>query len=225
MSAGDEQFQPGQAGDPAADELGLVAALRRGDEAAFMELVERYQPAMVRIARMYLADRAAAEEAVQEAWLGVLRGLPNFAGRSSLKTWIFRIVANRAKTRATRADRSIPFSALGDGAGEDGEAAVDPDRFFPAGHEWQGEWSSRPQSWEELPEGRLLNAETREQIRAAVAALPANQRAVIALRDIEGWSSQEVCNVLEIAETNQRVLLHRARAKVRSALERYLKEA
>jgi RNA polymerase sigma-70 factor (ECF subfamily) len=222
MSAGDQEFEPGPAGDASADELRLIAALRRGDEPAFMELVERYQPAMLRIARMYLADRTAAEEAVQEAWLGVLRGLPNFAGRSSLKTWIFRIVANRAKTRATRGDRSIPFSALNDIAG--GEPAVDPDRFFPADHEWQGGWASPPQSWESLPEGRLLAAETREQIRAAVEALPPQQRTVIALRDIEGWSSQEVRNVLDIGETNQRVLLHRARAKVRSALERYLKE-
>jgi RNA polymerase sigma-70 factor (ECF subfamily) len=224
MSAGKDDAELGQADGTSADELKLVAALRRGDEAAFMALVELYQPAMLRVARMYLADRAAAEEAVQEAWLGVLRGLPSFAGRSSLKTWIFRIVANRAKTRATRGDRSIPFSAL-EGAGDAGEPAVDPERFLPAGHEWQGGWAAPPQSWDSLPESRLLAAETREQIRAAVAALPANQRAVIALRDIEGWSSQEVCNVLDIGETNQRVLLHRARAKVRSALERYLKEA
>ena len=220
MSDGGEQFE--QIG-ATADEQQLIAALRRGDEAAFMELVERYQPAMLRVARMYIADRALAEDVVQEAWLGILRGLPTFAGRSSLKTWIFRIVANRAKTRATREKRAVPFSALSD-ADDGGEPSVDPARFLPPGHQWQGEWQAPPQSWESIPESRLISAETREHIQAAIAALPPNQRAVIALRDIEGWSSDEVCNILEIGETNQRVLLHRARAKVRSALERYLKE-
>ncbi|MFL5807031.1 MAG: RNA polymerase sigma factor [Roseiflexaceae bacterium] len=213
-------------GPPApADELELVAALRRGDEAAFMALVERYQATMVRVALMYVADRATAEEVVQEAWLGVLRGLDRFQGRSTLRTWIFRILTNRAKTRGTRERRAVPFSALVDAGDDADEPAVDPARFYPPGHEDHGWWVSYPARWDGLPERRLLAEETRSQLAAAIAALPPNQRAVIALRDVEGWASEEVCNILAISETNQRVLLHRARSKVRSALEHYLTEA
>jgi len=207
------------------DDLELVAALRRGDEAAFMALVERYQATMVRVALMYVADRAAAEEVVQEAWLGVLRGLDRFQGRSSLRTWIFRILTNRAKTRGVREQRTIPFSALADADDDADEPAVDPARFYPPEHQDHGWWVSYPARWDGLPESRLLAEETRAQIAAAITALPPNQRAVIALRDVEGWSSEEVCNILGISETNQRVLLHRARSKARSALERYLTEA
>jgi RNA polymerase sigma-70 factor (ECF subfamily) len=206
------------------DELELIAALRRGDEAAFMALVERYQASMVRVALMYVADRATAEEVVQETWLGVLRGLDRFQGRSSLRTWLFRILTNRAKTRGTRDRRVVPFSALATAVDDADEPAVEPERFYPADHEDHGWWVSHPQSWQDLPERRLLAEETRAKIADAIAALPPNQRAVIALRDIEGWSSDEVCNVLGITETNQRVLLHRARSKTRGALERYLME-
>jgi RNA polymerase sigma-70 factor, ECF subfamily len=212
-------------GSPAPpDEIELVAALRRGDEAAFMALVERYQAMMVRVALMYVADRSAAEEVVQEAWLGVLRGLDRFQGRSSLRTWIFRIVTNRAKTRGVREQRTIPFSALADAGDDADEPAVDPARFYPPEHQGRGWWVSYPARWDGLPESRLLAEETRAQVAAAITALPPNQRAVIALRDVEGWSSEEVCNILGISETNQRVLLHRARSKARSALERYLTE-
>jgi RNA polymerase sigma-70 factor (ECF subfamily) len=206
------------------DDAELLAALRRGDEAAFVQLVERYQGPMLRLARLYVADQTTAEEVVQETWLGALRGLDRFEGRSSLKTWLFNILTNRAKTRAVRDGRTIPFSALTD-ADEGDEAAVDPDRFHPLGHPDAGHWVSRPQSWRELPEERLLARETRERLQAAIDELPPTQRAVLTLRDVDGWSAEEVCNTLEISETNQRVLLHRARAKVRRALESYLAKA
>jgi RNA polymerase sigma-70 factor (ECF subfamily) len=205
------------------DELNLIAALRQGDEAAFMALVELYQTVLVRVALMYVSSRAAAEDVVQETWLGVLQGLSRFEGRSSLKTWIFRILSNRAKTRAVREGRAIAFSALAS-ADDPAELAIDPSRFYPPEHEYHGWWVSYPRSWEDVPESRLLARETRAQIMAAIKTLPKNQRTVISLRDVEGWTSEEVCNVLTISETNQRVLLHRARSKVRRALEHYLTE-
>jgi RNA polymerase sigma-70 factor (ECF subfamily) len=203
------------------DDAELLAALRRGEEAAFVQLLDRYQGPMLRLARLYVGDGATAEEVVQETWLGALRGLDRFEGRSSLKTWLFSILTNRARTRAARDGRTIPFSALL-AAAEGDEPAVDPDRFHPLGHRLAGHWVSRPQSWRELPEARLLARETRERVRAAIEALPPMQRAVLTRRDVDGWSAQEVCNTLAISETNQRVLLHRARARVRRALETYL---
>jgi RNA polymerase sigma-70 factor (ECF subfamily) len=202
------------------DDATLLAALRRGEESAFVALVERYQGPLVRLACLYVGDTATAEEVVQETWLGALRGLDRFEGRSSLKTWLFHILSNRAKTRATRDDRTRPFSALLESEGE--EAAVDPDRFHPLGHPDAGHWVSIPPSWRELPEDRLLASETRERLRAAIEALPPTQRAVLTMRDVDGWSAEEVCNTLALSETNQRVLLHRARARVRRALETYL---
>ena len=199
----------------------LVEALRAGDEAAFRELVREYQPSLVRVARIYVSTQAAAEEVVQETWLGVLKGLDRFEGRSSLRTWIFRILTNIAKTRAVRDGRTLPFSALQD-PGRVPEAAVDADRFLDPEHpRWPGHWAVRPETW---PEDALLAAETRERLETAIEGLPASQRAVISLRDIEGWSSEEVRNALDLSETNQRVLLHRARSKVRAALESYLRE-
>jgi RNA polymerase sigma-70 factor (ECF subfamily) len=206
------------------DDAELLAAPRRGDEDAFVQLVERHQGPMLRLARLYVADQTTAEEVVQETWLGALRGLDRFEGRSSLKTWLFNILTNRAKTRAVRDGRTIPFSALVEAA-EGDEPAVDPDRFHPLGHTYAGHWSSRPQSWRDLPEERLLAGETRERLREAIDALPPMQRTVLTLRDVDGWSADEVCNILEISETNQRVLLHRARSKVRRALESYLAKA
>jgi RNA polymerase sigma-70 factor (ECF subfamily) len=205
-----------------ADEQRLVDALRAGDEAAFETLIDRYHTPLLRLAMLYVPSRAVAEEVVQETWLGVLQGLPRFEGRSSLKTWIFRILANRARTRGQREGRSIPFSSIVSPESDANEPAVDADRFFPAEHVSAGHWTSRPQNWEALPEERLINQETRAQIQQAIDALPASQCEVITLRDIEGWTSEEICNVLEISETNQRVLLHRARSKVRRALEQYL---
>jgi RNA polymerase sigma-70 factor (ECF subfamily) len=204
------------AGDPE-----LVARLRRGDEAAFAELVERLYGPMLRLAMAHVGSRAVAEEVVQDAWLGVLGQLARFEGRSSLRTWILRIVANQARTRAMRERRALPFSSLEE-PDEPGAPAVAPERFLPDGHRWAGHWASPPRSWRDLPEDRLLARETRAEVEQAVAALPPAQRAVIVLRDVEGLTAAETCRLLGLTEGNQRVLLHRARSKVRRALERYL---
>jgi RNA polymerase sigma-70 factor, ECF subfamily len=203
---------------PSYEDALLLEALRAGDERAFAALVDRYGPAMRRLALTFVRTPAVADEVVQETWLGVLRGIDRFEGRSSFKTWLFRILTNTAKTRGERESRSIPFSSLAGEHGEEGPA-VDPDRFFESGG-----WASPPASWDELPESRLLSGELRGVIDAAIAGLPAAQRAVISLRDVEGWPADEARNVLGISETNQRVLLHRARSKVRAALEDYLQE-
>ncbi len=185
-------------------------------------LVERLQPSMLRIAQMYVSTRAVAEEVVQDAWVGVLRGLDGFEGRSSLRTWIFRILVNTAKTRGQRESRSVPFSSVW--ADADAEPSVDPDRFVHGEAPSAGAWASEPASWETVPESRLLSSETLAEVDRAIEALPPNQREVIRLRDVLGWSAPEVCNALDLSETNQRVLLHRARAKVRRALEHSLAE-
>ncbi len=218
-----EGTAPAGGGAPAED-LRLLGALRAGDEAAFVALLDRYQPSLVRLALVYVRDRAAADEVVQETWLGVLRGLEGFRAESSLKTWIFRILSNRAKTHARREGRSVPFSALPDPHADGAEFAVDPGRFVPPGHLRSGHWASPPRHWDTTPEELALARETHAVIEEAVASLPLRQREVIALRDIEGWTSEEVCNLLGITETNQRVLLHRARSTVRRVLERYLDE-
>jgi RNA polymerase sigma-70 factor (ECF subfamily) len=194
------------------DESALVALLRAGDERAFMQVVEEYAPGMRRLALTFVRTPALADDVVQEAWLGVLKGLDRFEGRSSLKTWIYTIVANVARTRAVREARSVPLSSLARQDADDEEAAVDPDRFVGDGH-----WVRPIEPWRQV-----LDAEARGVIDAAIAKLPPQQAQVIELRDIEGWSSEEVRNVLDISETNQRVLLHRARSKVRAALEEYL---
>ena len=199
---------------------GLIAAVCRGDEHAFAKLVDRHSPAMVRVAMAYVPSRAAAEEVVQETWIAVMRAIDGFEGRSSLKTWIFRILTNVAMRAGARERRSVPFSALAR-AQETGEPSVDPDRFLPADHAlFPGHWAIMPTRWP-TPEEGLLAGETREVIAAAIAQLPAAQRTVIALRDVEGWSSEEVCETLEISAGNQRILLHRARSRVRSAIESY----
>ena len=198
----------------------LVAALRRGDEAAFMRLVDEYGPALLRLARMYVPSAAVAEEVVQETWIAVLNGIVRFEGRSSLKTWIFRILANIAKTRGARERRSVPFSSAARAASE--EPSVDPDRFLGAGDERARAWALGPVPWPG-PEESLLAGETRDVILAAIEKLPPAQREVITLRDVDGWSSEEVRNALDLTETNQRVLLHRARSKVRGAIEQHLK--
>jgi RNA polymerase sigma-70 factor (ECF subfamily) len=202
------------------DDEWLVGALRRGDADAFATLVDRHSAAMIRVARAYVPSRAAAEEAVQEAWIGVMRGIDRFEGRASLKTWIFRILVNVAMRAGARERRSLPFSALA--AAEDtGEPSVDPDRFLPADHElFPGHWAIMPTPWP-TPEEGVLAAETRNVIADAIAELPVAQRTVIALRDVEGWSSEEVGEALEISAGNQRILLHRARNRVRQAIEAY----
>jgi RNA polymerase sigma-70 factor (ECF subfamily) len=205
------------------DDLRLVRALRNGDEAAFTSLLDRYHALLVRLATMYVPDRAVAEEVAQETWLGVLRGIHRFEGRSSLKTWIFSILIHCAKTRGQREGRSIPFSTLWDPDTEPAEPAVEPERFRPLGDQWAHGWVFFPQSWDDIPEERFLSRETRSVVQQAIERLPPSQREVITLRDMEGWTAGEVCNTLGISETNQRVLLHRARSSVRRALEHYLK--
>lgn len=222
--AGTRTQRPAAIGAPSRDEeRALLAALRDGDEAAFAALVERHHAAMMRVAMLYVRNAAVAEEVVQEAWLGVLEGLDRFEGRASLKTWLFRILTNTAKTRAAREGRSVPVSALGATSPEGPEPAVEPERFLDSRHSrWPGRWATPPHSWAELPQERLLSRETLALIGAAIEGLPAAQREVIRLRDVEGWAAVEVCDVLGLSEGNQRVLLHRARGKVRRALERYL---
>ena len=190
----------------------LVDGLRAGDEEAFRRLMRLYGGSMLRVAQMYVSTGALAEEVVQDAWVGVLRGIERFEGRSSLKTWLFRIVANTAKTRGARESRSVPFSSL---AGDD-EEPVDPDRFLGPDERFAGHWAAPP-------EGRVLADEAMGVVERAIERLPPAQRAVITLRDIQGFSSEEVRNALDVTETNQRVLLHRARSKVRSALEEYMR--
>jgi RNA polymerase sigma-70 factor (ECF subfamily) len=197
-------------------EAQLVAALRAGDEDAFRSLIGMYHAQLVRVARMYVSSQAVAEDVAAETWLAVLQGIDRFEGRSSLKTWIFRILTNRAKTRGIREGRSLPFSAL-----EPDEPSVGPERFRGGDDRWPGHWAAPPSGF---PEERLLASETRDVIEQTIAGLPPTQRAVISLRDIEGWSAEEVCNALTLTETNQRVLLHRARSAVRAALEQYLED-
>jgi RNA polymerase sigma-70 factor, ECF subfamily len=204
------------------DDAGLVAALADGDENAFRTLVETYSPALLRVAMTYVPSRAVAEEIVQETWLGVMRGAARFEGRSSVKTWLFRILVNIAITRGQRERRSTPFSALAPaGAEGDHGPAVDPDRFLPADHaRWPGHWAIGPTAWP-TPEEGVLSREARDLLLAEIDRLPPNQRNVIVLRDVEGWPSAEVCDALGLSEGNQRVLLHRARSRVRNALEEY----
>jgi RNA polymerase sigma-70 factor (ECF subfamily) len=202
------------------NEAELLERLRARDETAFAELVREWSPAMLRLARMYTSSRAVAEEVVQEAWLGVLQGIDRFEGRSALRTWVFRIVVNRAMTRGVREARSVPFAALAAEEAAGDAPAVDADRFTR-----EGAWASPPQRWEDSPEIALRSAETLAVVRETVALLPPMQRLVVAMRDLEGFAADETCNALEISETNQRVLLHRGRAKVRAALERHFGEA
>jgi RNA polymerase sigma-70 factor (ECF subfamily) len=208
------------AGAAGADgEAHVIEALRRGDESAFTQLVERHHPSMVRVARLYVASDAAAEEVAQEAWLGVLQGLDRFQGRCTVKAWIFAIVANCARSRGVRDKRTVPLSAL-IVEDEAGGPSVDPDRFLDDGHpRWPGHWSQPPQAWEA---DQLVSQETLRTIARAMEALPPTQRAVMTMRDVEGLGSEETCQVLGISEANQRVLLHRARSKVRAALESYM---
>jgi RNA polymerase sigma-70 factor (ECF subfamily) len=207
--------------ESARDEARLLAALRRGDEHAFTTLVDRYHLRFVRVAMLYVADRAAAEEVAQETWVALLTGLDRFEGRAALKTWLFRILTNRAKTRAQRDGRTVPFSVLTPAVTDPDEPVVEAGRFRGREDRYPDHWALPPRSWRELPEERFLAVETAAHLQDAIAVLPPRQREVLVLRDMEGLSAAEVCSILEIAETNQRVLLHRARAQVRGALERY----
>ena len=203
----------------AAEEGELLARLRAGDERAFEALVERHYATMLAVARHYVNTRAVAEEVVQEAWLGVLKGIDRFEGRSSLRTWILRILVNTAKTRGVREARSVPFSSL---VPEGAEPAVEPARFRGADDPFPGHWRAYPGNWQRLPDEALADRETLKVVLAAIHQLPPPQRIVITMRDIQGCDAQEVCEALDVSEGNQRVLLHRARSKVRGALERHL---
>jgi RNA polymerase sigma-70 factor (ECF subfamily) len=203
---------------PPAAEDGDLAALRAGDEAAFLALVNRHHRAMVRVASLYVKTTASAEEVVQEAWVGVLRGLHLFEGRSSLRSWIFGILVNCARSRAVLDGRSVPLSALQDGQ-EDSGASVSPDRFLDDDHRWAGNWAAPPQAW---PDRTAESRELVVLVQEAMATLPEAQRTVMSLRDVDGWEAGEVCELLGISEGNQRVLLHRARSRVRSYLEQEL---
>ena len=196
----------------------LPRSLREGEEQAFAELVSTFTPALLRVARIYVRDRAVAEEVVQETWLAVLKGIDRFEERSTLKTWLFRILTNRAKTRGERDGRMVPFSSLA-GSSEDDEPAVDADRFLGPDSPHPGAWAAPPRAW---PQDEVLGRETLGVIEQAIERLPDAQREVIRLRDLEGWSPMEVTDALEITDGNQRVLLHRARSKVRAAVESYL---
>ncbi|MBP9088308.1 MAG: RNA polymerase sigma factor [Kofleriaceae bacterium] len=203
------------------DENALVAALGQGDEAAFRELVTRYHNGLKRVARTFVSSDASADEVVQDTWTAVLTGIASFEGRSSVKTWIFRILVNRAKTKGVRDARMVPESSLGngetDGSLDNEHPAVDAARF-----DSRGMWSAPPQRWGATsPQAHVLRQELVLKLQAAIAQLPERQSTIIVMRDALGWSSEEVCNVLEISESNQRVLLHRGRARLRSMLEEY----
>lgn len=199
----------------------LVAALRRGDRQAFAEIVDAWTPALLRLARLHVPSHAVAEEVVQEAWLAVLHGLDRFEERALLRTWVTSIVLNQARTHGRRERRMLPFASL-QRHHEEGrdEPAVDPARFQRPGAERPGWWASPPARWGD-PEAWIDDEQTRAVLLGAIADLPPRQREIITLRDVLGWSEAEVCTVLDVTEGNERVLLHRARSKVRAALERH----
>ncbi len=203
------------------EDLDVVARLRAGDEAMFADLCDRYGRSMLRLASMHVRDRAVAEEVVQETWVAVLEGIDRFAGRSSLRAWVFRVLAKRAKTRAERDGRTVPFSAiLATEAHTDSEPSVLPSRFRGVDD------AERPYHWASPPrpftEQAVLDRETLTVIASAISLLPQTQQIVIRMRDVEGWSAEDVALLLEVSEGNQRVLLHRARSRVRGALEHHL---
>jgi len=204
------------------DDPHLIELLRNGNEAAFVSLIDRYSDVMLRLAMIYVTAWPVAEEVVQETWMSVFEHLGHFEGRSSLKTWMFRILTNCAKTQAQREGRSIPFSSHSGNSTDHTERAVESERLLLADHHWTRHWVSVKR--EEMPEESLLSQETRICLERAIEALPPNQREIIILHDIEGWTSDEICSTLGISEGNQRVLLHRARSKVRSALKNYFRE-
>jgi len=207
-----------------ADDDVLVAALRSGDEAAFGWLLDCYSVPLLHVARMYVSNPESARDVVQDTWVAVITGVERFEQRSSLKTWVYRILVNLARSKGVKEHRSVPFASLAAELERD-EPAVDPDRFRGIRERWPGHWAHPPVPWDEEPEDALLGDETLSVVTTAISALAPNQQIVITLRDIEGWDPEEVCNALEISETNQRVLLHRARSRVRRALEVHFEKA
>jgi RNA polymerase sigma-70 factor (ECF subfamily) len=202
----------------------LIDRLRDGDEAAFGGLIDAYSAPLLRLAITFVHSRSVAEEVVQETWMAVVTGIGRFEGRSSVKTWLFKILTNKAKTRALRERRTIPFSDFEIDTGD--QPAVDATRFLPATHsQWPGHWATPPQPWSMGPEGAALDRETLAVLRRALEDLPHAQRMVVALRDVHGWPAADVCAALEVTEANQRVLLHRGRSRLRAVLERYFADA
>jgi len=199
----------------------LIQRLKARDEAAFTELIHRYHGYLLPLADFFVANPAVAEEVVQDAWLAVLNGIDRFEERSSFRTWISRIVMNIARTRGVRESRMVPFSEFADDEIHQPDTAVDPARFRDAADDYPDHWSVAPRTWNADPEKQLLNAETREVLELAIESLPEVQRLVLTMRDVQGLTTDEVCNVLDISETNQRVLLHRARSKMRGILENH----
>jgi len=202
----------------AADEQ-IVAALRAGDERTFRELFERSYPMMKRVARGYVASDAVAEEIVQDTWMAIVTGIERFEGRAALGTWMFSILTNQAKSHGARERRAVPFASIAPADVE--EPAVDSDRFQKDDEAWPGHWATPPRPWQK-PERRLLSLEARDQLKEALAQLPERQRLIVVLRDVEGLSAEEVCDLLELSQENQRVLLHRGRSRLRAFLEEYL---
>lgn len=198
---------------------GIVAALRAGDQNAFRDVVAKLNPGLVRLASTYVSTELA-DEVVQDTWVAVVRSIDSFQERSSLTTWIYRIMLNKVRTLARREAKIIPFAAMGH-TSEGSHPAIEPERLIHP-ESGPGHWAQTPQRWENLPAERLESTETLDMIEAAISRLPPAQREVIQLRDILGWSAEEACNTLGISSVNQRVLLHRARAAVRAMLEEYL---
>jgi RNA polymerase sigma-70 factor, ECF subfamily len=201
-----------------ADDQRIIAGLRAGDEAAFTEMVDRYNGSLVRVAMRYVPSRAVAEEVVQDTWIGVIEGIDRFEGRSTIKTWLYKILIYKARARGERERRTVPLSAL---VGDDSAPSVPTERFRGSDALWAGHWATPPRRWDGDAEERLLASEARSVIDAAIADLPPAQREVITLRDLSQFSSVQVCDLLGVTEANQRVLLHRARSRVRAALENY----
>jgi RNA polymerase sigma-70 factor (ECF subfamily) len=210
---------------PSDEDLASLQAIREGSEAGFLALVARHQSGLVRLARMWAREQADAEDIVQETWLVMLRSLDRFEGRSSLRSWLCGILVNLGRARIRKNARLVPMSSLGGSDDPDAsEPAVDPARFWPEGHPYAGHWCAWPNPWPDSPEQRVLGGETRELLQRAIGELPPLQGQVLVLRDVEGLTGPEVCEVLGVSETHERVLLHRARSKVRAALEPHLHE-
>jgi RNA polymerase sigma-70 factor (ECF subfamily) len=207
------------AGGRVTEDAHVVAALRAGDARTFRELYERHYAAMKRVARSYVDSEPIAEEIVQETWLGILRGIERFESRSALGTWMFSILINQAKSHGAKERRTLPLSSVG---AED-EPVVNADRFQKDDEAWPGHWATPPRPWQK-PERRLLSLETRSRLKDALARLPERQRLIVALRDIDGLSADEVCELLDVSQQNQRVLLHRGRSSLRAALAEYLED-